>query len=72
MLDLTQNWNICLTTNFSFKQKFKIKAKIPDRAIAPGLELSALVEYFTTENEDSQDRVILTVDNDVIEVPIVA
>jgi hypothetical protein len=53
-------------------QKFKLKAKNADRAIAPGLEVSALVEYYTTDNQDAQDRIILTVDNDVIEVPLVA
>ena len=46
--------------------------KIPDHAIAPGLEVAALVEYYTTKTEDAQDRVILLVDNDVVEIPLIA
>ena len=46
--------------------------KNPDHAIAPGLEVSALVEYYTTRAEDAQDRVILVADNDVVEIPLMA
>lgn len=46
--------------------------KIPDHAIAPGLEVAALVEYYNTKTEDAQDRVILLVDNDVVEIPLIA
>lgn len=46
--------------------------KVPDHAIAPGLEVAALVEYYTTKAEDAQDRVILLVDNDVVEIPLIA
>ena len=46
--------------------------KNPDHAIAPGLEVSGLVEYYTTKAEDAQDRVILVVDNDVVEIPLIA
>lgn len=46
--------------------------KNPDHAIAPGLEVAALVEYYTTRAEDAQDRVILLVDNDVVEIPLIA
>ena len=34
--------------------------------------MTALVEYYTTKAEDAQDRVILVVDNDVVEIPLVA
>ena len=53
-------------------QCFRLKVKNPDHAIAPGLEVSGLVEYYTTKTEDAQDRVILVVDNDVVEIPLVA
>ena len=46
--------------------------KNPEHAIAPGLDVSGLVEYYTTKAEDAQDRVILVVDNDVVEIPLVA
>lgn len=51
---------------------FRLKVKNLDHAIAPGLEVSGLVEYYTTKAEDAQDRVILVVDNDVVEIPLVA
>ena len=46
--------------------------KNPDHAIAPGLDVSALVEFYTTKAEDAQDRVILVADNDVVEIPLIA
>ena len=46
--------------------------KNPDHPIAPGLDVSALVEYYTTKAEDAQDRVILIADNDVVEIPLIA
>lgn len=46
--------------------------KNPDHAIAPGLEVSGLVEYYTTKAEDAQDRVILIADSDVVEIPLIA
>lgn len=51
---------------------FRLKVKNPDHAIAPGLEVAALVEYYTTKAEDAQDRVILVADNDVVEIPLIA
>ena len=53
-------------------QYFRLKVKNPDHAIAPGLEVSALVEYYTTRAEDAQDRVVLVADNDVVEIPLIA
>lgn len=44
----------------------------PDKPIAPGLDVMALVEYYTEQNEDQEDKVILLVDNDIIEIPLIA
>ena len=46
--------------------------KNPDRPVAPGLDVQALVEFYSTKAEDAQDRVILVVDEDVVEIPLVA
>ena len=46
--------------------------KNPDKPIAPGLDVTALVEYYTDEAEDQQDRAVLLVDNDIIEIPLIA
>ncbi len=53
-------------------QHFVLKAKCTDKTIAPGLEVSALVEYETKEAIEHSDRIVLTVDDDVIEIPLKA
>lgn len=55
-----------------FLQHFNLKVKNPERTVAPGLEVSALVEYETKEAIEHKDRIVLTVDEDVIEIPITA
>lgn len=49
-----------------------MKVKNPDKPIAPGLDVTVLVEYYTEHAEDKQDRAILLVDNDIIEIPLIA
>ena len=44
--------------------------KNPDRPVAPGLEVSATIEFFTEEPRDCQDGLILLVDEDVVEIPL--
>ena len=44
--------------------------KNPEAPVAPGLEVPAVVEYETTEAVDAKDRIVITVDGDVIEVPL--
>ncbi|XP_033635373.1 cilia- and flagella-associated protein 47-like isoform X1 [Asterias rubens] len=50
--------------------KFKLIVKNPDRPVAPGLEVTATVEFFTEEPQDCQDGLILLVDEDVVEIPL--
>ncbi|XP_046848828.1 cilia- and flagella-associated protein 47-like, partial [Xenia sp. Carnegie-2017] len=51
---------------------FSLKVKNPDKPIAPGLDVTVLVEYYTEDFEDRQDRTILLVDDDIIEIPLIA
>lgn len=44
--------------------------KNPEIPVAPGLEVAAVVEYKTSEAVDAKDRIVVTVDGDVIEVPL--
>jgi len=44
--------------------------KNPENPVAPGLEVPAVVEYKTHEAVDASDRIVVTVDGDVIEVPL--
>lgn len=53
-------------------QNFKLIVSNPAKPIAPGLEVSATVEYRSDAVGDYQDRLILLVDEDVIEVPVSA
>lgn len=47
-----------------------MKVKNLEAPVAPGLEVSAVIEYETAEAVDAKDRVVVTVDGDVIEVPL--
>ncbi|XP_041462969.1 cilia- and flagella-associated protein 47-like isoform X1 [Lytechinus variegatus] len=51
---------------------FKLIVSNPGKPVAPGLEVTASVEYRSNEVGDYQDRLILLVDEDVIEVPLSA
>ncbi|XP_055954756.1 cilia and flagella-associated protein 47 [Patella vulgata] len=51
-------------------QKFSIKVKNPDQPVAPGLSVQAIIEYEPTDKNEVKDRLVITVDGDVIEVPI--
>ncbi|XP_022089961.1 cilia- and flagella-associated protein 47-like isoform X2 [Acanthaster planci] len=50
--------------------KFKLIVKNPDKPVAPGLEVTATIEFFTEEPQDCQDGLILLVDEDVVEIPL--
>ncbi|XP_048239518.1 cilia and flagella-associated protein 47-like isoform X3 [Haliotis rufescens] len=49
---------------------FNLKVKNPEKAVAPGLCVAAVVEYEINEVEEITDRIVVTVDGDVIEIPV--
>ena len=51
-------------------QNFKLKVNNPEKPVAPGLEVPAILTYATSEPVERKDRVVVTVDGEVIEVPI--
>ncbi|KAL4233464.1 hypothetical protein ACF0H5_008145 [Mactra antiquata] len=53
-------------------KKFKLKVKNPDKPVAPGLSVPAIIEYTSTEEGEFHDRVVVTVDGEVVEIPIIA
>ncbi|XP_052240686.1 cilia- and flagella-associated protein 47-like isoform X3 [Dreissena polymorpha] len=53
-------------------KKFKLKVKNPDKPVAPGLCVPAIIEYTNTEDGEFKDRVVVTVDGEVVEIPIIA
>lgn len=52
--------------------KFRLSVKNPTKPVAPGLEILATVEYVSDASEDARDRVILAVDDDIVEIPLYA
>ncbi|KAM3935444.1 cilia- and flagella-associated protein 47 [Leptodactylus fuscus] len=50
--------------------QFTLHVQNPEKPIAPGLQVTASVEYHPTKNEDICDKLLIVVDNDVIEVPL--
>ncbi|XP_065057284.1 cilia and flagella-associated protein 47-like isoform X2 [Rhopilema esculentum] len=53
-------------------EKFQLHCKNQDRVIAPGLEVSALVEFCSQQQEDHDSKILLLVDEEIIEVPLIA
>ncbi|XP_053397416.1 cilia- and flagella-associated protein 47-like isoform X4 [Mercenaria mercenaria] len=53
-------------------KKFKLKVKNPDKPVASGLSVPAIVEYTSTEEGEFKDRIVVTVDGEVVEIPIAA
>ena len=51
---------------------FQVHCKNPDKIIAAGLEVSALVEFCSNKEEDCSEMFIIMVDEDVVEIPLIA
>ncbi|XP_044141503.1 cilia- and flagella-associated protein 47 [Bufo gargarizans] len=50
--------------------QFTLYVQNPEKPIAPGLQVTASVEYRPSKKEDIHDKLLVVVDNDVIEVPL--
>ena len=46
--------------------------KYPDKVIAAGLEVSALIEFCNNKEEDCNEMLMIMVDEDVMEIPLIA
>lgn len=53
-------------------QNFRLKVKNPEKPVASGLCVPAIIEFETKETKEIKDRIVLTVDGDVIEIPLIA
>ncbi|XP_067848879.1 cilia- and flagella-associated protein 47-like [Heptranchias perlo] len=51
---------------------FRIIVKNIEKSIAPGVQISAIIEYSTEKREDATDACTITVDKDVINIPMFA
>ncbi|XP_075056414.1 cilia- and flagella-associated protein 47 [Mixophyes fleayi] len=50
--------------------QFTLSVQNPEKPIAPGLQVTATVEYHPTNKEDICDKLLILVDKDVIDVPL--
>ncbi|XP_066563691.1 cilia- and flagella-associated protein 47-like [Amia ocellicauda] len=53
-------------------QLFELVLLNPDTAVAPGLSLTATLQFSPDRDEDLKERLILVSDDDVLEIPILA
>ncbi|XP_074844435.1 cilia- and flagella-associated protein 47 [Carettochelys insculpta] len=51
--------------------QFKLIVENPDKPVASGLQVTATVEYHPDSEEDLRDTLLLLVENDVIEIPLI-
>ena len=61
------NWNVEIVF-----QNFQVACKNATQVIAPGLEMTALVEYHNKKDEDCKDQIMLIVDETVVHIPLIA
>lgn len=55
---------------FSFFQEFQLCVKEPEKIIAPGLEVNAVIEYYTEKEKDCHDHLVLLVNGITEKVPL--
>ncbi|NXK50736.1 CFA47 protein, partial [Chauna torquata] len=49
---------------------FKLFVENPEKPVAPGLHVKAFVEYYPESEEDLQDRLLLLIEEDVVDIPL--
>ncbi|KFO69763.1 Uncharacterized protein CXorf22, partial [Cuculus canorus] len=50
--------------------QFKLIVENPGKPVAPGLQVTAFVEYYPDSAEDVEDRMLLLVEDDAIDIPL--
>ncbi|XP_071134806.1 cilia- and flagella-associated protein 47-like isoform X3 [Mytilus edulis] len=51
---------------------FNLKVKNPTKPVASGLCVPAIIEFETSEAKEIRDRLVVTIDGDVAEIPLIA
>ncbi|XP_074672980.1 cilia- and flagella-associated protein 47 [Strix aluco] len=52
------------------RPQFKLIVKNPEKPVASGLQVTALVEYYPEREEDIRDRLLLLIENDTVDIPL--
>ncbi|XP_035166918.1 cilia- and flagella-associated protein 47-like [Oxyura jamaicensis] len=52
------------------RPQFKLIVENPEKPVAPGLQVKAVVEYYPESEEDLEDRLLLLIEEDVVDIPL--
>ncbi|KAM6144631.1 LOW QUALITY PROTEIN: cilia- and flagella-associated protein 47 [Phoenicopterus ruber ruber] len=52
------------------RPQFKLIVENPEKPVASGLQVTAFVEYYPESEEDLQDRLLLFIEDDVVDIPV--
>ncbi|XP_009471735.1 PREDICTED: uncharacterized protein CXorf22 homolog [Nipponia nippon] len=52
------------------KLQFKLIVENPEKPVACGLQVTAFVEYYPESEEDLQDRLLLLIEDDIVDIPL--
>lgn len=68
-------FNLEMFNNFkqklcSLKLQFKLIVENPEKPVASGLQVTAVVEYYPESEEDLQDRLLLLIEDDIVDIPL--
>ncbi|XP_030333266.1 cilia- and flagella-associated protein 47 [Strigops habroptila] len=50
--------------------QFKLIVENPEKPVAPGLRVTAFVEYYPKSKEDLQDRLLLLIEDEIVDIPL--
>ncbi|NXG55363.1 CFA47 protein, partial [Hemiprocne comata] len=50
--------------------QFKLIVENPEKPVASGLQVTAFVEYYPESEEDLQDRLLLLIEDDIFDIPV--
>ncbi|NXE20297.1 CFA47 protein, partial [Ardeotis kori] len=50
--------------------QFKLIVENPEKPVASGLQVTASVEYYPDSEEDIQDRLLLLIEDDIVDIPV--
>ncbi|KAK4832109.1 hypothetical protein QYF61_020736 [Mycteria americana] len=52
------------------RPQFKLIVENPEKPVASGLQVTAFVEYYPESEEDLQDRLLLLIEDDIVDIPV--
>ncbi|NXJ91059.1 CFA47 protein, partial [Corythaixoides concolor] len=50
--------------------QFKLTVENPEKPVASGLQVTAFVEYYPESEEDLKDRLLLLIEDDIVDIPL--